>query len=220
IQPAAIIAQPEELTDYEVGLKSDWTLWGMAVRSNLDAYFSDYHNIQTLVALPNITLATTTTGGTCDQTAFNANACLNTTNDNVTLNAHTAHIHGVEWDVTVLPLPGLSLNASGSFLDARYTDFTYTPPPGYLLPIGGTNLSGSPFPLPVWQTNETATYATGLKDLAGVPIDDLSFTAHYYWQSRYLANMTGFDPSQRTGSYGLLNLRIDILNLADKKVDL
>jgi len=81
----------------------------------------------------------------------------------------------------------LTLNTSGSYLDARYTDFTYTPPPGYLLPAGGTNLSGSPFPLPVWQLNQTATYATGLKDLVGLPVDDLTFTAHYYWQSRYLA---------------------------------
>ena len=50
-----------------------------------------------------------------------------------------------------------------------------------------------------------------------LPIDDLCFTAHYYWQSRYLANMTGFDPSQRTGAYGLLNLRIDVLNVGGKQ---
>jgi iron complex outermembrane receptor protein len=219
VQPAAIVAQPENVTDYEVGIKSDFVVLGVPIRANVDGYFSDYHDIQVLVTLPNVTLATGPGGVPCTQALYNAGSCPAATNDNVTLNAKTAHIHGVEWDITAVPLTGLTLNTSGSYLDARYTNFTYTPPPGYLLPTGGTNLSGSPFPLPVWQVNQTATYATGLKDLGGLPIDDLSFTAHYYWQSRYLANMTGFDPSQRTGSYGFLNLRIDLLNVAGKNVD-
>ena len=220
VQPAAIIARPENVTDYEVGVKSDWSLWGMPVRTNLDGYFSDYHDIQTLVALPNVTLATGPGGVPCTQALFNAGQCPAATTDNVTLNAKTAHIFGAEWDVTLIPLPGLTLNSSGSYLDARYTDYTYTPPPGYLLPNGGTNLSGTPFPLPVWQLNETASWATGLTDIAGLPIDDLTFTAHYYWQSRYLANMTGFDPSQRTGAYGMLNFRADFANVGGRNVDL
>lgn len=219
INPAVTVARPENVTDYEVGIKSDWSLWGMPVRTNLDGYFSDYHDIQTLVTLPNITVASTLGGGVCTQAAFNANSCTNVTNDNVTLNAKTAHIFGAEWDVTILPLPGLTVNAAGSYLDARYTDFTYNPPPGYLLPTGTTNLSGTPFPLPVWQTNETVTYATGLKDIGFARIDDLSFTAHYYWQSRYLADMRSFDPSQRTGAYGLLDLRADVTNIAGRGVD-
>ncbi len=219
INPDVTIAKPENVLDYEAGIKSDWSLFGMPIRTNLDGYFSDYHDIQTLVTLPNVTIATGPGGGVCDQAAYNANECSSVTNDNVTLNAKTAHIYGAEWDISLLPIPQLTLNASGSYLDARYTDYTYSPPPGYLLPSGTTNLSGSPFPLPQWQTNETATYASGLKDIAGIPIDDLTFTVHYYWQSRYLANMTGFNPSQRTGSYGLLNLRLDVLNIADKHFD-
>jgi iron complex outermembrane recepter protein len=218
INPDVTIAKPENVLDYEAGIKSDWSLFGMPIRTNLDGYFSDYHDIQTLVTLPNVTIATAP-GGTCDQAAYNANLCSSVTNDNVTLNAKTAHIYGAEWDISLLPIPQLTLNASGSYLDARYTDYTYSPPPGYLLPSGTTNLSGSPFPLPVWQSNETATYASGLKEIAGIAIDDLTLTAHYYWQSRYLANMTGFDPSQRTGSYGLLNLRLDVLNIAGKRFD-
>jgi iron complex outermembrane receptor protein len=220
VQPAAVIAQPENLTDYEVGVKSDFDLFGMPIRANVDGYFSDYHDIQTLTTLPNVTIATTTGGGACTQAAFNANSCLNVTNDNVTLNAKQAHLYGVEWDISAKPVPQLTLSFAGSYLDARYTNFTFTPPPGYLLPSGGTNLSGSPFPLPQWQTNATALWATGLHDLGGLTVDDVTFTAHYYWQSRYLANMTGFDPSQRTGAYGMLNLRIDLLNLAGKNFDL
>ena len=220
INPVVTVAKPENVLDYEVGVKSDWDILGIPVRTNLDGYFTDYHDIQTLVALPNITIATAIGGGPCTQTAFNNNACLNTTTDNVTLNAKTAHIHGVEWDITVKPFTALTLNASGSYLDARYTDFSYTPPPGYLLPTTGTNLSGTPFPLPAWQTNETATWATGLNNIAGLSLDDVLLTAHYYWQSRYLANMTGFDPSQRTVAYGMLNVRIEALNLGGQNANL
>jgi iron complex outermembrane receptor protein len=219
INPAVTVARPENVQDYEIGLKSDWSIWGMPVRTNLAGYLSAYHNIQTLVSLPNVTIATTLGGGTCTQAAFNANSCLNVTNDNVTLNAKKARIMGAEWDVTLLPFPGLTLSASGSYLDARYTDFTYNPPPGYLLPTGTTNLSGTPFPLPAWQTNETVSYATGLRDVAGIAVDDVTFTAHYYWQSRYLADMRSFDASQRTGAYGLLDLRMDIVNVAGRNFD-
>ena len=223
INPVVTVAKPENVLDYEVGIKSDWDLLGMPMRTNLDAYYSDYHDIQTLVTLPNITIATANAafgGGACTQAIFNANGCLNTTNDNVTLNAKTAHIHGAEWDITAKPFASLTVNASGSYLDARYTDFSYTPPPGYLLPATGTNLSGTPFPLPAWQTNETATWATGLNNIAGLSLDDLVLMAHYYWQSRYLANMTGFDPSQRTWAYGMLNIRMDALNIGGSNADL
>ncbi|HEY0265159.1 MAG TPA: TonB-dependent receptor [Rhizomicrobium sp.] len=219
INPAVTVARPENVTDYEGGIKSDWAILGMPIRTNFSGYFSDYHDIQTLVALPNITIATANGGGACTQAAYDNNACANVTNDNVTLNAKTAHIFGAEWDVTLLPLPGLTVNASGSYIDARYTDFTFNPPPGYLQPTGSTNLSGTPFPLPAWQTNETVSYATGLKDIAGVPLDDLTMTAHYYWQSRTLADLRGFDPSQRTSAYGMLDLRVDFLNIAGKNFD-
>ena len=220
INPAVTVAKPENVTDYEVGVKSSFTVWDMPVRANVAGYLTAYHNIQVLVSLPNVTLATTTGGGACTQTAYNANSCLSVTNDNVTLNAKTARIYGAEWDFSIQPIPELTFDTSGSYLDAHYTDYTYTPPPGYLLPSGTSNLSGSPFPLPQWQLNQTLTYATGLHAIGPVEMDDLTFTAHYYWQSRYLANFTGFDASQRTGAYGLLNLRAEMVNIANRGIDL
>ena len=219
IQPAVIVAAPEQVTDYEAGIKSDWDLLGIPVRTNLAGYFSNYHNLQILTSLPNVTLATGPGGVPCTQALYNAAACPAATNDNVTLNANKAHIYGAEWDITAIPLPGLTLNYSGSYLDARYTDYTFSPPPGYLLPSGTTNLSGTPFPLPTWQMNGTASYATGVHNLI-LPVDDLILMAHYYWQGRYLADMRNFDPSQRTSPYGLLNLRMRAVNLAGSHMDL
>jgi iron complex outermembrane receptor protein len=219
VNVAVLTAQPEQVLDYEIGIKSDWQVAGVPVRTNLAAYETVYHNIQVQQSLPNVTLATTTTGGTCDQTAFNAGQCLGTFNDNVTLNAHTGRIYGVEWDVTALPTDWLTLNASGSYIDPRYTDYTVTPPAGYLLPTGTTNLSGTPIPVPAWQTNETATVNFGT-DLAGLPLGDLLFTAHYYWQSRYLADLRTYNASQRTFAYGLLNFRAEATDIGHTGADL
>ena len=62
--------------------------------------------------------------------------------------------------------------------------------------------------MPAWQTNGTATVNFG-RDLGGLPLGDLLVTAHYYWQSRYLADLRAFNPAQRTFAYGLLNFRLD-----------
>ena len=113
----------------------------------------------------------------------------------------------MEWDFTLLPTDWLSLDASGSYIDPRYTDYTFVVPPGYLQPAGTSNLSGTPIPVPTWQTNETATVDFGT-DLAGLPLGDLLFTTHYYWQSRYLADLRNYNPVQRTSAYGLLNMRL------------
>jgi iron complex outermembrane recepter protein len=72
--------------------------------------------------------------------------------------------------------------------------------------------------VPAWQTNETATVDFG-SDIAGLPLGDTLFTAHYYWQSRYLADLRGFDPSQRTFAYGMLNIRLDFTDVGKSGAD-
>lgn len=212
VNVAVLSARPESVLDYEIGMKADWAIAGIAVRTNLAAYQSVYHNIQVQQTLPNVTLATTLSGAVCDQAQFNAGNCLGTFNDNVTLNARAARIYGAEWEVTALVTDWLTLKASGSYIDPRYTDFTVTPPAGYLLPSSTTNLSGTPIPVPAWQTNETATLNFG-RDLYGLPLGDTVFTAHYYWQGRYLADLRAYNPSQRTFAYGLLNARLEFTDV-------
>jgi iron complex outermembrane recepter protein len=210
LNPATSVAQPEEVIDYETGVKSDWTLFDIPFRTNIDGYQTAYHNLQAQQNLPDVALATAPGGGPCTQAIFNANQCITSTNvnSNVTLNAYSARVYGAEWDITALPVPGLTLNASGSYLDARYTNYTFTPPPGYLLPTGNAgNLSGTPIPAPRWQTNYTASYSFGQHDLGNVAIGDMLLTAHYYYESRYLAYLTGFNASQQTAPYGMLNLQ-------------
>jgi iron complex outermembrane recepter protein len=210
--PLVMVAKPEEVIDYEAGVKSDFSVLDMPMRANVDAYQTAYHDLQYEATLPNVTLAVGPGGGPCTQAAFNANQCINATSTaTVTVNAARARVYGAEWDVTMLPLPQLSLNAQGSYLDARYTDFSFTPPAGYLLPAGnGGNLSGTPIPAPRWQMNYTASYSFGPLQFASFGVGDMVLTAHYYWQSRYLADMRGFNPVQQTSPYGLLNLRFAV----------
>jgi len=217
INIAALTALPEEVQDYEIGAKSDFVVEGVPVRTNLALYQTAYHNIQVQEMVPNVTVATAIGGGSCTQAALNANQCINNFNDNITLNARKARIYGAEWDVTVMPTEWLTLNSSGSYIDPYFTDFTFVAPPGYLQPTNN-NLSGTPIPVPRWQTNGTATVNFGDPDI-GFPLGDTIFTAHYYWQSRYLADLRGFDPSQRTFAYGLLNLRLDFTDVGHSGTD-
>jgi iron complex outermembrane receptor protein len=93
--------EPEEVTSYEVGFKSDW--FDRSLRLNVAAFESEIKNLQTgFVSL--------TSGG-----AINFE------------NAGEARIRGVEFEATVLPMPnlnpGLRLTLGGSWLDAIYTDY-------------------------------------------------------------------------------------------------
>ncbi len=221
INPTVVTADPERVVDYEVGVKSDWSLGGVPLRTNLALYWSDYRDIQIQTSLPNVTLATApgAPGGLCTQAVFNAGQCLGTTNDPVTLNAKRARIRGLELSVSAKPVRSLTLQASGSYLDAVYTNYTFTPPPGYLLPTGQVDLSGTPFPLPQIQLNASVIYSLPIQNLAGVSLGGVELSYHIYHQSRFEADLRTFNPVQRTSPYSLSDLRLDINDIGGSKVD-
>ena len=91
--------QPEIVTDYELGLKTEF--FDRAARFNLAAYHSVYKNIQRIVFVQGFDNSVNT----------------------ATLNAASAKIDGVEAELTVRPISPLTLGASGSWTDPRYTRF-------------------------------------------------------------------------------------------------
>ncbi len=219
--PAVAVGLPENVLDFEAGVKSDWMLWGMPLRTNFDAYNTQYSDIQIAVTMPNVVLATGPGGvGACTQAVFNAGQCLGTQNSTVTLNGKSARVNGAEWDITAIPIPQLTLNWTGSYLDARYTNFAFVPPPGYLEPTGTNNLTGTPFPLPAWQTSVTAAYAFGLHQIGDLAVGDLTLSGHYFWQSRYLVELANYNPSQQTSAYGMLNLQLTLAGIGRSDADL
>jgi iron complex outermembrane receptor protein len=92
--------QPEHVTDVEVGLKSDWKLLGMPIRSDVDAFHDDYADIQRIVAVQadGITSA-------------------------VVENAAAATIEGIELRSVAKPTNLIDLSLNYSYLNAKYTRY-------------------------------------------------------------------------------------------------
>jgi iron complex outermembrane receptor protein len=90
--------KPEQVDNFEVGLKSD-LLDGRA-RVNLAAFYMDYRNLQV-----------TTFGGLANGVGFNVD------------NAAKARIKGFEVDFTLVPTEGLTLSGGLGYLDTEYADY-------------------------------------------------------------------------------------------------
>lgn len=93
------IFNPEVVDTYEVGLRSRFL--DNRVQLNLTGFTSDYKNFQTFEL---------------------------TLNGPLVINAGSARIKGVEFEMKLLPVERLHINASGSILDAKYTSFAVTSP--------------------------------------------------------------------------------------------
>ena len=87
--------QPENLTAYEVGLKSSW--WNGRLRFNIDAFDEDYQDIQVDAVVLDPTLQSLVT---------------------ITENLGKANYEGIESDLAFVPFDGLTLTANYSYLDA------------------------------------------------------------------------------------------------------
>jgi iron complex outermembrane receptor protein len=98
--------RPEQLTDYELGLKAD--LFGGAFAVNGDVFYGKYDDMQRLLAR------------------------LNPDGTPVTLvtNAGRARISGAELEALWRFAPRAALQGSFGWTDARYQTFLYTPVPG------------------------------------------------------------------------------------------
>lgn len=109
---------PEKLTNFEVGLKTD--LFDHRLRANLAGFWYDYKNLQV-----NIVEGI----------------------QNITRNAAKARLYGVEADFTALPLDDLQLSLNASWLHSEYLDYV-TPDPldpmGTPLQLAGNQLNYAP----------------------------------------------------------------------------
>ncbi|MBV8804582.1 MAG: TonB-dependent receptor [Sinobacteraceae bacterium] len=132
---AAAPFKPEELTDYEIGLKTVGLLDG-ALSFNADYYYGKYRDIQRLlshlVLLPS------------GQGVFVSSI----------INAAGATVSGVETEFNWRLLKPLTLTGYGTYTDAHYNDFPYQP-----TAAPATNLRDQPFyQTPEWMARLGATY--------------------------------------------------------------
>lgn len=125
---ATLPFDPETAWLYEAGVKSEW--FDRRARVNLTGFYTDYTDLQVFQLL-------IPPGSPADATVL------------VAQNAADAEVQGIELEMTLLPMEGLTLSATYAHLDATFVDFF--PPSGFRTPNGvdptqreGNNLRNSP----------------------------------------------------------------------------
>ncbi len=173
ISQATTPYDPEEATNYEVGIKMD--LLDRRMRLNADVFLMDYKNLQV--------------------TQTNA-ACL----CNITDNAASADIRGIEAEFQFAATQRLLFTLGGSYVDSEYENFlesAINPSTGLPLDSSGNRLQRTP-----------ETQVSGGVDLtlpfAGLG-DALNMRVSYTWQSDMF---WATDNIAREPSYGLVDARI------------
>ncbi len=175
---AAAAAQPynpETVTNYEVGFKSN--LLNRRIRLNATVFKMDYKDLQV--------------------TQTNA-ACL----CNITQNAASANIKGLEAEFEFAVTPELRLSLSGSYVDPKYVNFIETainPNTGQRLVSSGNRLQRTPKE----QISAGINFTTNFLKWDNA----LNFNAAYSWQSDLFWNT---DNIARQEAYGLLDLRVGL----------
>jgi len=101
---ARIATDPEEVINYEVGVKSDW--WDRRLRANASLFWAEYTNLQTIQAVPD---ATQGAGGS-----------------SIVTDTGDATIKGLETEVIVAPNRYVDVTVRYTYLDATFDRFTQT----------------------------------------------------------------------------------------------
>lgn len=115
-QAAVNTVTPEYLTDYELGIKSDWL--DKRLIANLSVFHYDYKDMQVFAIAP-------TSSGQTVQTLSNA---------------ARGKVDGAELELKAIPVKGLTVSGNIGLLHTEYSDF-----PTYVNGVA-TNLSGNQFP--------------------------------------------------------------------------
>jgi iron complex outermembrane receptor protein len=180
---------PESLTNYEAGIKSD--LLGRHLRINASGFYQTYRNVQVRARIPVTGIA----------------APLQTIS-----NAAAATLYGAELEVTAVPIPGLTLNGTASYVHAQYDSYIDRTSTGVAV-----DRTSQPFPIPKWRFSVGASYE--------IPVSNgsIRLNANYAYTGTtiFVPNLVIDNPrvvsavTQR--GYGLLSGRIawniDSLNL-------
>jgi iron complex outermembrane receptor protein len=132
--------KPEHVTDVEIGVKSDFTLFGTRLRTNADLFHTDYKAIQ----VPQL-IQVRDSQGNPHATDIDTNAAAGT-------------LEGGEIEVTALLLPGLEISPHASYLYTHYDR--------YPLVFGATEVPPFFFD-PKWQFGVTGSYHLPLDESVG-----------------------------------------------------
>ncbi len=140
VSPSEEKFQPEHVTDVELGVKTDWDLFGVHARTNADVYHTDYKNIQIQELVQTVGPA-----GTAVNSAYE--------------NAASAYLEGAELEAAIEPYKGLTVTPHASYIYTHYNQY----------PTQFSNGVASPpfLYLPKLQYGVTGTYHLPLDESVG-----------------------------------------------------
>ena len=183
---------PEDVKSYEAGLKTD--LFDRRVRLNLAGYIMDRKDSQVDLS----TLQPTATG---------------TFNNLVTINAPgTTHIRGIEADLTVQPIDGLTLNASYAYTYTRVplVPVTYVPRNAAGVQIGAASVVDQRFYIVFTPRNA----ASGSIDY-DLPFGVADAHLHFHLDANYSQATQTFDQfATKNDAATIFNGRISIADIS------
>ncbi|MCP1470382.1 iron complex outermembrane receptor protein [Sphingobium sp. OAS761] len=194
---------PETVTSYEAGFKSDFRVADVPFRLNTTGYILDFKNSQRAGADFN---PGSGAGGAVVRNA-------------------DARIKGVEVEASMQPFKGLEIGGNFSYTDAKYTNYSYETPTqmqacnGTVQPGGIVDLSCLPYQYVspyIWSIHANATIPVG--DDMG----DLNFFVNYSHTSRQYTDqdsLVGTQPGAYLEAFGILNMSLDWKNIGRSGVD-
>lgn len=182
--------EPESLTNYEIGFKSEWDFGEAALRVNAAAYYGKYNDIQVQVTQP----VQTPTG---------------TVLSVVTQNAAKGTIKGLEAEVDFLPIRDLRFSFAGTLMRGKYNEWM----------SNGQDLSDTPFLyMPKKKFTTSVVYTLPLSgDLGSV---DFGADYSWQSSIKTNIGAELLHPYSTTPSFGTLNARIEWNAIAGRPVDL
>lgn len=203
VRPETQTFEPEKLTTYEGGIKSDWRLGTMPARLNIAYYYSDYKNIHRPTGDYNP-----------DTGAAGAK-----------IGSASASIQGFEVEAMVRPAPWLEIGGSLSHTDADYKEFremVFSPTQacnGLILAGGVADFSCRPFQFVTpWIYNLNATITLPVPETYG----DVSLYVSYAHVSKQATSPLAdalVEPGSVLESYGLLNASLSWNGIAGSNFD-
>jgi iron complex outermembrane receptor protein len=182
---------PEKVVDHEIGLKADFHLAGMPVRTNVAAFKDDYKDIQ--------------------RSVFRANPLVPGQILTFLANASAATIKGFEGQVFARPISNLEVSLNYSYLDAKYKSYLFLDASTNVI----TDFKGHSLPFsPRNKVGLALKYDVPTPDSFG----DLSFNVAANYQSTYLTTDQP-EPGTFLGDYTLVNLGAALKHAGGSPVD-
>jgi len=195
---------PETVTDFEIGVRSDWMLGNVALRMNASAFVGYYDDVQSaLTGVLSSDLQACNPSSSNNPPHISADGDCNPNNDpaggTLIVNVGESRVSGMDLALTIAPTENLTLNLGASYLDLNTRKFDS--------PIGIETFVGTD--KIIFNYTATKTFTGGIRYSVPIPdglAEELVVNLDHYWTDDLFYS----DESAVVPSYHLTNLRIDL----------